>query len=533
MKINIYFDGFWSGFLERTNPVNSKFFIELFKKVYDTEDVNISSFNEANILVENTQIQDSNKYKKKWLHTYLFSGESYIRSDLGEYTCVLYGQRNHKNIVNVPLYLPYLICSFNQDILNNKIIEKIPEKDVIVIISNPSGSFRNKFLEKLENNFKVDYGGNYKNNIGGVLQSVYNSKEFNDFISKYKFIISMENSEEDTYITEKIIHGFLSGSIPVYWGSKRITDYFNGQRFINVRNEDEIEKVINNMKNMSSEDWLKKINSEIQTEFGKNFNLNKIAKDIKNVLNKKYNSIDQIYCITNEIFETERYNRIKKMLNDNNFRHENITFLCKTYKHTISDEVYKNNIYKELTICMRSTPTNKAELSLTLNFKEIFNDIIKNYKDGLFLILESDVIIQDEIEENFFNNIKSKKWDCLSLGWSTNEDLYNRHYNEHPTSYREFLNSEKYIEEINNDTNDRNIMLRKFHTRCTDSLLFTYDGIKKILNYMTNLDKNVGIPFDYYLSNFLETDLNFKFYWSIKAYFNQLSNMGLIKSTIK
>ena len=151
----------------------------------------------------------------------------------------------------------------------------------------------------------------------------------------------------------------------------------------------------------------------------------------------------------------------------------------------------------------------------------------------MFLILESDVIIQDEIEENFFNNIKSKKWDCLSLGWSTNEDLYNRHYNEHPTSYREFLNSEKYIEEINNDTNDRNIMLRKFHTRCTDSLLFTYDGIKKILNYMTNLDKNFGIPFDYYLSNFLETDLNFKFYWSIKSYFNQLSNMGLIKSTIK
>jgi hypothetical protein len=49
----------------------------------------------------------------------------------------------------------------------------------------------------------------------------------------------MENAREDTYITEKITHGFVSGNIPIYWGSLRVTDYFNADRFINVENVDD------------------------------------------------------------------------------------------------------------------------------------------------------------------------------------------------------------------------------------------------------------------------------------------------------
>ena len=37
----------------------------------------------------------------------------------------------------------------------------------------------------------------------------------------------MENSIAELYYTEKIIDCFLTGTVPIYWGTKRITDGFN------------------------------------------------------------------------------------------------------------------------------------------------------------------------------------------------------------------------------------------------------------------------------------------------------------------
>ena len=39
----------------------------------------------------------------------------------------------------------------------------------------------------------VTYAGRYKNNIGGLLPWDYNKPEFKNFISQFKFVISMEN----------------------------------------------------------------------------------------------------------------------------------------------------------------------------------------------------------------------------------------------------------------------------------------------------------------------------------------------------
>ena len=71
----------------------------------------------------------------------------------------------------------------------------------------------------------ITYAGRYKNNIGIACPAPYNTKEFSDFVSKFKFVISMENSREDTYITEKVIHGLRAKTIPVYWGSTRVNQY--------------------------------------------------------------------------------------------------------------------------------------------------------------------------------------------------------------------------------------------------------------------------------------------------------------------
>ena len=88
-----------------------------------------------------------------------------------------------------------------------------------------------------------------------------------------------------------------------------------------------------------------------------------------------------------------------------------------------------------------------------------------------------------------------------------------------------------YIEDITNDKNEFRL-IRKFHTICVDNFLCSYKGIQTFLNYM-NSETNYGAPFDYYMSNFFEKNIDIKHYWSVNEFFKQGSNIGLIQTTLQ
>jgi hypothetical protein len=542
MEIKLYFNGFWSGFHDGNNAVNDTFFIKLFKEVYQTENITVSDFDNANVLIENTHVGESKKTQKLWHHTYLFSGESYIRSDLHAYSCVLYGRRNYKNVVNCPLYIPYIYSSYSENIITeNNIIPRtdVPTKNCVVFISNPKGFMRTAFLNELEKHMDVTYAGHYKNNIGGPITDYYNTEKFHNYISNFKFVISMENSQEDTYITEKITHGLFAKTIPVYWGSKYIHDYINSERILVLEDESRINDTISIMKTISNEEWLSRVNKPFFTEFGREFTIHKLAKDIQNAIYpQKYPIVNQIYCITSNEFEPIRYKRLQNMLKDLHIKDENVKFMCKTYKHTITDEDYRKYVKNDIVRRLRPhIPTRKSELSLTLNFRYILEDIVKNYKDGVFLLLESDVIPFHNINllNTCFEKIEGKEWDCISLGFSNENDIYNYYCIQGETPYRAYPNlsllAKNQKEDLSNPT-DSLRFIRKFHTRCTDSLLFSYQGVCKFLHHL-QMDENYGAPFDYYFTDYTENNMNFKFYWTNISYFNQMTNMGLEASTIQ
>lgn len=287
MQIRVFFHQFWPGFENGEDPVSFKFFKMLFEKVYETKDVTISNFENANVLVESPWIRNSLVNYKKWVNTYLFSGESYLNQNPKNYDCVMYGQETFENFVNIPLYIPYIVSSFDEKFIKeNKSlnIQNVPEKDVVVFISNPGGNIRNKFLESLEKKMNVTYAGNYKNNIGFKFDAKYNTKEFQNFVSQFKFIITMENSEQDTYITEKITHGFFAGNIPIYWGSKKIRNYVNPERVMILKDVNDIENIIYQMCSMTKEEWLRKVNSRPFTEYGSQYGIDEISQEIKNCL---------------------------------------------------------------------------------------------------------------------------------------------------------------------------------------------------------------------------------------------------------
>ena len=65
-------------------------------------------------------------------------------------------------------------------------------------------------------------------------ESCYHSQELLNLFQQYKFVFICENSISDGYITEKIFNCYFSRTIPIYYGSNKITSYFNANTFINI-----------------------------------------------------------------------------------------------------------------------------------------------------------------------------------------------------------------------------------------------------------------------------------------------------------
>ena len=549
MTVTVYCNGFWSGFMDRTNPVHIDFFVNLLKKVYNDSDIQIGTLDSADVLIENTQANPSVRTIKQWRHTYLFSGESYIRADRNEYSCVLFSNRNHSNTVNVPLYVPYIVCSYNESIItsNNppKYITAVPTKDVLVIISNPRGATRNAFLDALDRSgLSVTYAGSYKNNIGGPFTPSYNSPEFINYVSQFKFMIAMENSQEETYITEKIIQPILSGSIPVYWGSNRVLDYFNDRRILRLPDghPDSITTLIHHMRTMTNIEWLQRVNARPFTVFGKQYTTDMIAKHVRSVLfPRRFPLLTATVILCNREFEPARYVRLRTLCQQGGFSDDNTFFISPTYKHTLTNEMMHTLVTHDYVCRIRHLPTKRAEVSLTLNFRAALAFLNATYRDGMFLTLESDAIVLPALSS--FGSCLAKlsvshiPWSAISIGGkfgSWNDLVYCNvtlpYRRSHELHIAPILQQSREDISAPSDTDVR--FMRKFHTRCTDSIIWSHRGCEQFYEHM-QMDENYGVPFDYYISNVMENDMTFRYYWSDVSYFDQASNNGMDTSTIQ
>jgi len=126
--------------------------------------------------------------------------------------------------------------------LNWKSIRKT--KFCCFIVTNGACEIRNNFYNLLNTYKKVDSLGKYKNNCDILTNISRKSKDYYDIISQYKFIICFENKSNPYYLTEKIYNAFISNIVPIYWGDPNVTDIFNKETFINVKNTDCFSKTI-------------------------------------------------------------------------------------------------------------------------------------------------------------------------------------------------------------------------------------------------------------------------------------------------
>ena len=529
--MKVFVHGFWSGFIEETNAVNASFFIDLLKGVYNT-DIELGNFEESCILLETIFSDKTYLFDKEWKHTFLYSGESRLNKWHSHYSCVLYGERNHSNIINVPLFIPNLYCSKN--LLQDPVKYTSKPKNICSIISNPGGKDRNYLIDRIEEFIHIDHAGCYKNNIG-MVSAYYNSQEFIEFVAGYKFIISMENSREDTYITEKILHGFRAGCIPIYWGSENITDYFNEDRFINMNSNQDIGKNIEKIKLLieDEKEYQEMCSKPVFKDSKLELTIENISSNIRNLLfPDAFPDISKIYFICSPEFEPVRYERLNKMLKNLSMSQDKAKFICPTYKQTITEDLLTEYTSNDRVLRLRSLRMKKAELSLFLNYKAVLEDIRKNFKDGIFFIFESDVLPLDNVSEinSLLQSLKIHKtdWDIVHCGGiSSDDELFGNTYTPWLQCHRDYPIYEPCIRDFLPTQ-----LVRKFHTRCTDSFIWNYSGIVKFIDYM-NKNTDYSVPFDYYMINKFEQDKTLRHYWSIISYFIQGSNCGVDVSNIQ
>jgi len=87
---------------------------------------------------------------------------------------------------------------------------------------------RNEFFRRLSRIRHVNSGGPVMNNMGGNIPY----ERTGEFIGKHRFVLAMENTIQPGYVTEKILHGFIHGCVPVYCGAPDVERIFNRDSFL-------------------------------------------------------------------------------------------------------------------------------------------------------------------------------------------------------------------------------------------------------------------------------------------------------------
>lgn len=97
-------------------------------------------------------------------------------------------------------------------------------------------SFRHEIYPKIEN--RVDGFG-----TGCGKHIPLKAEGLND----YCFSIAMENFDSPGLFTEKILDCFLSGVIPIYYGTDDIGNYFNKEGFFTFKTYEELNEILNQL----------------------------------------------------------------------------------------------------------------------------------------------------------------------------------------------------------------------------------------------------------------------------------------------
>ena len=196
-------------------------------------------------------IQDKNDGKTKFLWT--------LESRYFNNGCFDYILKNLDEVLNTF----EMIFTYNEELLSlNKKFKWVPAMGSW--IKDPKIHEKTKLVSMItsnkmftpQQNFRVNFANNHRNNIDVYGRGFNEISEKELALNDYMFSVCIENSDHDTYFTEKILDCFATGTIPIYKGTKNITNFFDKEGIlfldeINIEdlNEDLYKSKIEHVKN--------------------------------------------------------------------------------------------------------------------------------------------------------------------------------------------------------------------------------------------------------------------------------------------
>ena len=217
---------------------------------------------------------------------------------------------NNDKYFRFPLWILYTL-GYSYSIINverYKLLEVINNKDKIFeIITNINNKnyIKSKFAELI-----ATWGG-----VDNIRQCVYNKLSYIDkiycpskflhnddslinnfnndkieYLKQFKFNICTENSIEDGYITEKIIHSFYAGCIPIWNGDKNLEgDIINKNAVLYFDKESDNKDLIKYIELLNKDD-------EVYSKFIKQprFVVDNATDFIYNKIKKLYEKIEEL-----------------------------------------------------------------------------------------------------------------------------------------------------------------------------------------------------------------------------------------------
>lgn len=115
-------------------------------------------------------------------------------------------------------------------------------------------NYRSLFFEKLNAYRRVESAGTLLNNMPNGERVNWLDDSKTSFQRRSKFTICFESTAHEGFITEKITDAFFADTIPIYYGSSNITEFFNKDAFINVSDYESFDAVVEKIKELDQDD---------------------------------------------------------------------------------------------------------------------------------------------------------------------------------------------------------------------------------------------------------------------------------------
>lgn len=132
--------------------------------------------------------------------------------------------------------------------------KKTDDAPITWVVSNCNAyNGRELFMKEFMEKIKIDsYGGCLKNKYNHPSEHMKGNIEL---FAKYKFVIAIENSNCEDYVTEKLVHAVASGSIPIVAGKDNKPNYdkfLPKNSYINIYDYNTVDELVAHIKSVAS-----------------------------------------------------------------------------------------------------------------------------------------------------------------------------------------------------------------------------------------------------------------------------------------